>query len=161
MATGAAGIIVDETGQNLIVVGLGADDELSPDHIDSLEDTIAGARVLVTQLECNPGATRRALELARRHGVTTVLDPAPINTALDAALLEQVDILVPNESEYQFMLEHVFDLVIGDPAEVSDDDLIDSARRVGVPTLIVTLGRSGAAEVDAGRARRPSRPLPG
>jgi ribokinase len=149
VATGAAGIIVDETGQNLIVVGLGANDELSPDHIDSLEDTIAGAQVVATQLECDLGATRRALELARRHGVTTVLNPAPINTALDAELLELVDILVPNESEYAFMLEHVFDLSIGDPAEATDADLIDSARRVGVPTLIVTLGRSGSAVVDA------------
>jgi ribokinase len=145
--TGAAGIIVDETGQNLIVVGLGANDELSPDHIDSLEDTIAGARVVVTQLECDLGATRRALELARRHRVTTMLNPAPINTALDIELLALVDILVPNESEYEFLLDHVFDVVIGDPAKATDAALMESARRVGVPTVIVTLGRSGSAVV--------------
>ncbi len=149
VATGAAGIIVDETGQNLIVVGLGANDELSPDHIDSVEDTIAAARVVVTQLECNLGATRRALELARRHRVTTVLNPAPINTALGIELLSLVDILVPNESEYAFLLEHVLDLVIGDPAKATDADLIGGARRVGVGTLILTLGESGSRVVDA------------
>lgn len=146
--TGAAGITVDGTGQNLIVVGLGANDELSTDHIDSIEDTIAGASVVVTQLECDLGATRRALELARRHGVTTVLNPAPINTALDIELLSLVDILVPNESEYEFLLNHVFDVVIGDPAKATDADLIDGARRVGVATLIVTLGGSGSRVVD-------------
>ena len=147
--TGTAGIVVDGTGQNLIVVGLGANDELSPAFVDSFEDTIAGAQVVLTQLECNLGATRRALELARRHGVATVLNPAPINAALDAELLELVDVLVPNESEYAFLLGHAFDLSIGDPAEASDADLVGSAGRVGVPTVIVTLGGAGAAVVDA------------
>lgn len=149
-ATGAAGIIVDRSGENLIVVGLGANEALSPDHVEAQAAVIAGAQVVLTQLECDLGATRRALEVARRQGVTTVLNPAPINTALDAGLLELVDVLVPNESECTFLLDHAFGVDLGDLAGLDDAALIEGAAQVGVRTVVVTLGAAGAAVIDPG-----------
>ena len=39
-----------------------------------------------------------ALDLGRRHGVTTILNPAPA-TPLPRELLRRVDILTPNQTE--------------------------------------------------------------
>jgi ribokinase len=85
-ATGVALIVVDDHGENSIVVSSGANMRLSP------------ADVLILQLEVPLESVIRSAELARAHGVKVVLNPAPARP-LPARLLSMVDVLVPNESE--------------------------------------------------------------
>ena len=43
------------------------------------------------------------MELGRKHGVRTILNPAPA-TRLDAAVLRNVDYLTPNETELRILM---------------------------------------------------------
>lgn len=82
---------------NRIVLAPGANGALNPADIDAQSAAIAGAALLVVQLEVPlPVAARDAL--ARAAGVPVLLNPAPA-AKLPDDLWSQVDILVPNESE--------------------------------------------------------------
>ena len=144
VSTGAASIIVNEVGENLIVVALGANERLSPGFIEQSKLEIVSARVLLVQAECNLGAVQQALELAREAGVTCVFNPAPISEAISLELLQLADILVPNESEFAFLLRHLFsEEVWGDEFIEDDSFLKEQCARFGERTLIVTLGDKG------------------
>ncbi|MFN2182802.1 MAG: ribokinase, partial [Anaerolineae bacterium] len=98
IATGVALIVVDDAGQNSIVVAPGANMRLSPADIDAAAQAIAGADALLLQLESPLDAVIRAAEVAHDHGVTVILNPAPARP-LPPHLLALVDVLIPNESE--------------------------------------------------------------
>lgn len=145
-ATGTAAILLDENGQNLIVVGPGANLRLTPDHVEAQASLIGTARVLVTQHEVNPGATRRALELARAAGTLTLHNPAPPLADDDGAMLDRIDILTPNETEFAHLLARFAQHSV-DPDEIAgldDASLHALCRRLSVPTLVLTLGAHGA-----------------
>ncbi|MCK5314608.1 MAG: ribokinase, partial [Anaerolineales bacterium] len=97
-ATGVALIVVDDNGENSIVVASGANMHLTPADLESAEEAIAAADVLLLQLEVPLETVTRAAELARAHQVTVVLNPAPAK-ALPTELLSLVDFLIPNETE--------------------------------------------------------------
>lgn len=100
LPTMAGAILVDATGENRIVIVQGALSALTPEHVDAFAPAIAAADVCLVQLEIPVQTARRALEVARREGVRTVLNPAPAPTEpLPAAMLELVDYVTPNESE--------------------------------------------------------------
>ncbi|MBL8148121.1 MAG: bifunctional hydroxymethylpyrimidine kinase/phosphomethylpyrimidine kinase, partial [Anaerolineae bacterium] len=135
-ATGVATIFVDRDGHNMIVVTLGANGELRPAHVDDAEVAIANADVLLTQLESPLETVAHALQVAKRNGVRTILNPAPAQP-LDASLLQYVDILTPNE--------HELALVTGEADSARATSKVHAA---GVGTLIVTLGKQGAGWKD-------------
>ena len=142
--TGAASIVVNKDGQNLIVVALGASDELSAAFIDQHRGDIEKATVVVTQVECNLDATRRALEIGRGAGVTTILNPAPINVGLTRHLLDLADIIVPNETEFVHLMRTVCREEIDDRFWTAEDGRIhELCLRCNVPTVILTLGDKG------------------
>ncbi|HYO89553.1 MAG TPA: ribokinase [Candidatus Limnocylindrales bacterium] len=131
--TGVATIFVDREGHNVIVVTSGANAALRPAHVDAAEHAIAAADVLLTQLESPLDTVTYALKLARKHRVSTILNPAPAQR-LDSSVLQYVDLLTPNE--------HELSIVAGEP------DAESAARAVfaeGVNTLVTTLGRQGAS----------------
>jgi len=140
-ATGVALIIVDDAGQNMIVVTSGANMRLSPSDVEQAERVIAEANVLLLQLESPLETVIRAAELARQHNVTVILNPAPAQP-LPASLLSLVDILVPNESETS--------LLTGLPIEneTQAQTAAQALRKMGVQTVILTLGERGALLVN-------------
>lgn len=153
LATGVAPIFVEETtGENTIAVILGANDALSPEDVDRAEHEIAEADVLLTQLELPLATVLHALEIAKRYGVKTILNPAPAPLVPPSqAILELVDYLTPNESELDA-------LVTADGAHTSTVEqkargLLTSDQQ----TLIVTLGSKGAQRV----TRDDSQLIPG
>ena len=97
-ATGTAIIMVDAEGRNQIAVAPGANHRLTVDMVAPYAESIAWAEVVACQLETPLPVVRWALGEARRHGVITVLNPAPVQP-LDADLLAFVDYLTPNEHE--------------------------------------------------------------
>ena len=136
-ATGVALIVVDDNGENSIVVSSGANMRLSPADVEAAESVIAAADLLILQLEVPLESVIRSAELAHAHGVKVVLNPAPARP-LPAELLSMVDVLVPNESEAALLTG----LPAGTQAEAARavDALLDS----GVGTVILTLGERGA-----------------
>ena len=142
-ATGTAAILLDGRGQNLIVVGPGANSALSPAHIDACASTLQTARVVLTQQEVNPAATRRALEIARAAGAICIHNPAPASAEAPPDAL--IDVLTPNESEFALCLQQRLAHSISADAivQASDAELQGLCRRLGIPTVLITLGAQG------------------
>lgn len=138
--TGSAGIFVDRSGQNMIVVALGANEHLQPEDLpDSL---FTPTSVTVFQLETPPAAVAHGLAIARSAGATTILNPAPWRYDLPEDLWRNVDIAVPNETEFIAMLR-ARGVAVRSPATAAPADLHRHCRVLGVPTVIVTLGAAG------------------
>lgn len=141
-STGVGFIVVDDQGDNAIAVDLGANRLLGPADIDRAEAAIAGADILLTQLEIPVETALYAAAVARRHGVRVILNPAPAQT-LPADGLAAVDILTPNLTEAG--------ILSGGPVPAGAD-LIAAARRLGVETVVVTQGERGAVLIQNGQA---------
>jgi ribokinase len=143
-ATGVAPIFVEEsTAENTIVVILGANNALSPADVDAAQAEIAGADVLLTQLEIPLETVQRALELAKQHGVITILNPAPAPAnPLPESMLKLVDYLTPNETELNAMG--------GEDDASAATTIEEKGRRLlafDAQTLVVTLGARGAQRI--------------
>ncbi|MDP5181199.1 ribokinase [Blastococcus sp. BMG 814] len=135
--TGTATIPVEAgSGENLIVVVPGANAELAPEDVDV--PSVRSARVLLLQLEVPLPAVEAA---ARAASGTVVLTPAP-PAPLPAALLQRVDVLVPNEHELALLAD-------AEPGDRSPAELVQLARRVTTGAVVVTLGARGALVVPA------------
>lgn len=136
--TGAAFIFIDgKTGENAIIIEPGAAAALTEAEMEAATPAIAAAKVFVAQLELPLPVVRRGLEIARRHGVTTILNPAPAMTLPDD-LYPLVDYLTPNETEAESLVDFAVDS--GQQAARAAEVLLDK----GVGTVIVTLGAKGA-----------------
>ena len=141
--TGAAAILLDETGQNAIVVAPGANAALTTARVQAAAPLLRGSRVVVAQLETPLEAVQEALAIARAAGVTTLLNPAPAQP-LPAPLLSLADLLTPNESEAALLAGRP----VRDPAGAEAAARALQAR--GAATVIVTLGDQGALLVPPG-----------
>lgn len=143
--TAASSIVVDRTGSNLIVVNLAANEHLDPDFVRAQARAFAGAKLVLLQLENNLDAVRAALDLGARHGLVRMLNPAPVHPDLDPSLLAQCDLITPNETELALLIERVAGERISAATLVqrNDADLHALARKLGVSTVVVTLGAHG------------------
>ena len=145
-ATGTAGIYVDGEGRNSIIIGAGANAELSTGFLADQHDVIAAASVLLAQLESPLEAIHDALAHARAAAVITVLNPAPANVTPTPALLAQVDVLTPNESEFAALVaHHVGEHVDEDTVATLDQARLHALCRELMPdgSVVITLGASG------------------
>ena len=127
LPTGRAHITVADDGANTIVVVPGANVS-----VDFPTEALAGAQVLLAQLETPLDVVLAALNAARTAGVVTVLNPSP-SIPLPSEVLELVDYLVPNEHEARAL-------------EVDDE-------YPAAGTLIVTHGEAGASVRKGGREK--------
>lgn len=146
-ATGVAMILVDDEGRNQIVVDAGANGRLKAGDVDRAAGLIERADLVVAQLEVPEATVRRAFEIARAAGVTTLLNVAPAPASPIGALLASTDILVANEVEATALARST--------GSRRDGNALRTA--LGVGTLVVTLGARGA-RVFAGEdeiCRRP------
>ncbi len=116
---------------------MGANELLDANAVDAGEAQIAASDVVMTVLEVPTSAAARAMELGRKHGKTTILNPAPAR-ALPPSIFKSVDYLTPNESELRILLN----LPADDPR--SSRELAEELRRRGARNIITTLGREGA-----------------
>ncbi len=98
-SSGVAVIAVEARGQNSIILVPGANHALRPEHIQAAERVIARADAVLVQLEIPLDTAAAALELARRHGVPTILDTAPVPPGGLPESLGSVDVLSPNQTE--------------------------------------------------------------
>jgi ribokinase len=144
-ASGTAAILVDGSGQNLIVVAPGANAMLSAAHVEAQAGLIGTARVLVSQHETNHAATRCALDIARASGTLTLHNPAPPLPDECGALFDRIDILIPNESEFVHLLRCTAgeEIDVASLAARSDAELYRLCRLLGLPTVVLTLGARG------------------
>ncbi len=142
--TGTALILIDDKGENQIVIAPGANTGLAPADVDAAGETLAQARVVVCQLETPLPCTLRAFERARAAGATTVLNTAPAPQSLPDELWALTDILVANELEAAALSGCPPD---ADPVDMGQRLLGRVGRGVAI-----TLGAAGALWCESGAA---------
>lgn len=123
--TGTAFICVADSAENAITVAPGANAELRAEHLPPLADVSH----LLLQLETPLDTVTAYARSARAAGVRVVLNAAPAR-ALPNELLDAVDLMIVNEGEL---------------AAISGvhGDISGALERVGVASVIVTLGARG------------------
>ncbi|GGD74456.1 ribokinase [Paenibacillus nasutitermitis] len=135
--TGVALILVDNNGDNQIVVSLGACGQLERADIEAAEMEIANSAIMLVQLETDLAAVEASLEFATKHAVPLILNPAPFQP-FDLAWLKQVTYLTPNETEASALTG----ITVHD--QHSAMQAANKLLEYGVKNVIITLGSKGA-----------------
>ena len=146
--TGTAVVLVDDRGENVIVVDPGANQRVDPDLVAAhLSST--SYDVVLSQLEINLHAV---ISAARNSGSATfILNPAPVTADAVALrdLLEYTDVLVPNRPELARLA--------GRPLPTDRHELDGCVARLEFDgVVLVTLGSAGVAIYDHGPSHRPT-----
>ena len=135
--TGIAMIAVAANGENMIVVASGANYKVSEADVANARDIMRDTDLLLVQLECPMETVAAAIDLAKAYDIPVVLNPAPAQP-LSQALLANVDVLTPNETELMMLagVENV-------------NEAVQKVLSWGTKNLVVTLGANGARVVTA------------
>lgn len=145
VATGVAAILVDDMGQNCIVIVAGSNGELSPAHLTRHDAALQAADLVIAQLEVPAATVEKTLARAHELGKTVILNPAPAVAPLPAHWYAQVDYLIPNESEAG-LLTGIEVGSLETAAQAAQQLLGAGARRV-----LLTMGAQGVLYRDAER----------
>ncbi len=94
--TAFAAITTDKNGLNRITVFQGA--QLLPEDVYGFEEEIKNADVLLINNEVSEQVNIVASEIAEKHGVKIILNPAP-ERKTEKAILDRVYLFTPNEHE--------------------------------------------------------------
>lgn len=135
--SGTALITVDDRGENQIIIIPGANGQVGEDDLERMHRILGTGGVLLLQLEVPLPGVLAAARLARRHGLSVILDPAPAVT-LPPELFQAADWITPNESEAALLAGF----------EVKDEASAARAASVfhqrGTPNVVIKMGGRGA-----------------
>lgn len=149
--TGTAVIIVEDSGENCILLVPGANAALSPEDVQAAASVLGECGVLLCQLEVPIETTLEAFRLARAAGVRTILNPAPA-VPLPDELLRLTDLCIPNETEAE--------LLTGQRVTSVEDatTAAEILRQRGAGAVLVTLGERGVVVVEESSELIPATP---
>jgi ribokinase len=145
-SSGVAMILVEDSGQNRIMLAPGANHALGERDILHAADCIQSAALVICQLEVPMDCVRLAFELARKAHKPILFNPAPA-VVLPADMVK-VDYLILNETEAE---------VLCGIAIVSSGEARAAARQLrrdGADTVILTLGAQGVLIADQNGERQ-------
>jgi ribokinase len=149
--SGLALIAVSEQGENSILVFPGANALVDPHDVDATYRAAPAARMVLLQLELPLSTITAAARLAHARGIQVILDPAPApTTPLPADLLNQIDVITPNQSEAGSMTSIAVNTI---------DDAREAAHRLlayGPRTVLVKPGAGGVLIVSQSGERHIS-----
>ncbi len=134
--TAIATPVVDEKGQNSIIAAPRANMRVTTGDVDAATDAIAAADVLLLQFEIPVAVSRRAADVARKHGTVVLLDPAPVEHGFER-FSAPIDYIVPNEIEAHMLTGRMT------PEEAAAVLLPETRQGV-----VISLGEQGALAVD-------------
>ncbi len=152
-STGTATILVNDRGENRIIVVPGANAGWQPADIVAVEALIQEAKAVVMQFEIPLETILQVSAIAHRGGVKVVLNPAPARP-IPPELYANLDVLIVNEIEAGLLSG--LEVKSLDEAFAAGEALL--AR--GVETVCLTLGERGAILVTSReRLQAPAIPV--
>jgi len=137
--SGVAVILVDNKGDNCIVITAGANALLTPQDLDANIEIIRSAGVVLTQLETPLNTVEYLADLCVREGVPLILDPAPARE-LPADFLKKISWFTPNETEASFYI----DSANRNPETAEPEQVARALKERGLQGVILKLGSRGA-----------------
>ena len=135
--SGVAPIFVTPKGENSIVIVSGSNNKLTAMEIEKASNEIKQSSYLICQLEIEVELSLIALRLAKKLGVSTILNPAPARSSLPEEIYKLTDIFCPNESEAELLTGKKIN---------SMTDIEEMAKQfvtAGAKSVIITLGENG------------------
>lgn len=135
--SGVAFIVVDDKGENMIVVAPGANARLNEKDIQDAEDIIKKGDIILFQLEIPMSTVAEGIRLAKKHKRMVMLNPAPA-ALIPKEILRLVDIITPNQTEALTLTG----IAVNDAPTAQH--ACDVLHGMGVLTVIVTMGEIGA-----------------
>ena len=136
LPSGVASIILNEQGQNSIIVAPGANNALSKDDIQMVKGTLQNADLLLIQLEVPLEKVLFSIELSYALGLRVILNPAPA-FELPKEIYSKIDVITPNETEA--LLLTGIEVVDSETASLAATKFLDW----GVKHVVITLGEKG------------------
>jgi len=136
-ASGTALILVDEKGENEIVVAPGANETLTEPDIEAANDAIENAELILLQLEIPVASVLYAAKKGFELGKKVILNPAPAQQ-LPAALFTCLYLITPNETEAEILTG--IKVTDRKTAAAAAEKLLN----MGVQNAIITMGAEGA-----------------
>lgn len=136
-ATGQAYIIVDDQGENSIMIHSGANNAFTPEQVKAHADVIKASDFVVAQFESTLESTIEAFSIAREAGVKTILNPAPALEQVPEELLKVTDMIIPNETETEILTG----IKVTDEASLKA--AADHLHQLGIEAVIITIGSKG------------------
>ena len=136
--TGQAFILLQDSGENSIIIFGGANQEIKEKDIENARETIQKSDFIVTQFETPSDQAKNAFKIAKAANVVTVLNPAPAHKNVDPELLKNVDLITPNETEAEILTE----IKVVD--ELTAHEAATRLQELGAKNVIITLGGHGA-----------------
>lgn len=137
-ATGQAYIIVDDQGENSIMIHSGANNAFTPQQVKEHAELIKASDFVIAQFESTLESTIEAFTIARQAGVKTILNPAPALEEVPEDLLKVTDMIIPNETETEILTG----IKVTDEASLKTAS--DHLHQLGIEAVIITIGSKGA-----------------
>lgn len=135
--TGVATILVEDGGQNQIVVVPGANGQVGAAELETLAHGLNPGDWLLLQLEVPLTTVVAAATLAHQRGAQVILDPAPARADLPVSLYPCLQVITPNQIE----ASQLTGITVVDRATALL--AAETLRQQGVEAAIVTLGADG------------------
>lgn len=146
--TGVALIMVDDAGENTILVVIGANERLQAERVRASLDGLGGLPgALLVNFEIPGAAVQAAISWGRAHGVPVVVDAGPVRD-YGPEVWAEADVLSPNAAE----TEHLTGLSADDPA--SARQAAERIRALGPRAVALKLGAQGCLLLDDAGARQ-------
>ena len=137
MSSQIATILIDESGENRIVIVPGANNFVDKKQIDDNFDIIKQCDIILMQLEIPMETVEYVVDKFYELNKIIILNPAP-GAALSDNIIKKCTYLTPNENEIGLITKMPYDTI----------DNIKSAAKClfdkGAQNVLVTLGEKGA-----------------
>ena len=133
--TGVAAVLIEDSGENIVIVTPGANGTLKPEDAAAIAETMThNNAVVLACLEVPVEVVTAWSRIAADRGWTFILNPAPAPAApLPAELLANTSIITPNETELEALARGA-----------TPGDAVAALHAAGVPTVVVTRGGDGS-----------------
>ena len=133
MNTGKAYIIVENNGDSMISILAGANAHFTPEDIRKKCHLFEDAGYCLIQSEIPLDTVEEACRIAHQYNTKTIFKPSACS-ALSESILQNIDILVPNQKELAELCPDT---------TWSIEEQVSYLLNCGIETVIVTLGAQG------------------
>ncbi|WGD37764.1 ribokinase [Lysinibacter sp. HNR] len=136
--TMAGFILVEESGENRIIIAPGALEQLTAEHVHNFTEVLASADMVIVSLEIPVPVALEALRIAHEHGTRTLLNPAPA-APIPREAWAWIDVVTPNRTEAEVLLGNDLDNTHQNP-----EHLAKQLHSITGTDVVITLGADGA-----------------
>lgn len=135
--TAFAAVCTDKNGENFVIVEQGVMKRLSAADVAALEEEILKSDMLLLQMEMPVPVTEYLMRFAYQHGISIMLNPAPVRTEC-RELLCLADVITPNYGEALELCGYTRE------NKIPPETLCRQLQKSGAKNVVITLGGDGS-----------------